>query len=466
MSPLVHELSPVPDPLDALRRFADLDGTLLLESALRRPRLGRYTFLAADPFRRFRVGTARHGVDPLTPIADALRAFPASPVPGLPPFQGGAAGLLGYDLADAWERLPAPRHDEFGLPVVSVGLYDGVLAWDHAEGRAWIVSQGFPAHAEAERRSIAEKRLRWMLDRLAGPERPPRQDPGGAVAGRLCPQFPLEGWPEVTSTFSRDDYLRAVERVVEYIRAGDVFQANLSQRLLARWPGPPIDLYARLREANPAPFAAYYAAGDWAVVSSSPERFVQVRDGEAETRPIKGTRPRSLDPAQDERLRSSLQASEKDRAENVMIVDLLRNDLSKVCRPGTVRVPELCSLETYETVHHLVSAVTGTLEPGKTAWDLIAACFPGGSVTGAPKVRATEILRELEPTARGPYCGSLFYVGFDGACDSSLLIRTAAVKGGWVQFGVGGGVTASSDPQAEYEETLDKARGMLKALES
>ena len=261
-------------------------------------------------------------------------------------------------------------------------------------------------------------------------------------------------------------YVAAVRRAVEYIHAGDCFQVNLSQRLLTPLAGSPLDLYGRLRERNPAPFAGYFDLGEFRIASASPERFLQAsHTGEVETRPIKGTRPRGRTPEEDRRLAAELLASPKDRAENVMIVDLMRNDLGRVCEFGSVAVQDLCRLESYPTVHHLVSEVRGRLRRGLTAVDLLEAAFPGGSVTGAPKVRAMEIIAELEPTARGPYCGSLGWLGFDGAMDTNILIRTFTVGRGWAQFPVGGGIVADSDPQREYEETLHKAEGLLRALE-
>jgi para-aminobenzoate synthetase component 1 len=280
----------------------------------------------------------------------------------------------------------------------------------------------------------------------------------------LSKQWAAPGLPGLLSNFSRDDYLRAVEQAIEYIYAGDIFQVNLSQRLLYPDSGDPLGLYLRLRERNPAPFGGYFAHDDWVVASASPERFVRVADGEVETCPIKGTRRRRSGPEADLFTRDELRQSEKDQAENVMIVDLLRNDLSRVCAPGSVRVPDLCRVETYETVQHLVSEIRGRLAPGRTPWDLLRAVFPGGSITGAPKVRSMEIISELEPTARGPYCGSLFYVGYNGQADSSILIRTFTIRHGWIQCPVGGGIVAQSDPAAEYEETLVKAEGMLRAL--
>ena len=258
--------------------------------------------------------------------------------------------------------------------------------------------------------------------------------------------------------------MEAVRRAVEYIHAGDCFQVNLSQRLLHRADRHPLELYRRLRECNAAPFAAYFDLGDFVIASASPERFLRVENGEVETRPIKGTRPRGATPEEDRRQIYDLMHSAKDRSENVMIVDLLRNDLGRVCSYGSIHVPAVCRLETYEHVHHLVSEVRGRLRPDMGPVDLLRAAFPGGSVTGAPKVRAMEIIAELEPTARGPYCGSLGYIGFDGSMDTNILIRTFTIGRGWMQFPVGGGVVADSDPEDEYAETLHKAEGLLRAL--
>jgi para-aminobenzoate synthetase component 1 len=269
------------------------------------------------------------------------------------------------------------------------------------------------------------------------------------------------------STFTHRGYLDAVARVREYIVAGDIFQANLSQRFEAPLAEPPFDLYRRLRRHNPAPFAAYLGFGELAVLSASPERFLRLTsdDHMVETRPIKGTRPRGLGPMHDAALGRALAESQKDRAENVMIVDLLRNDLSRVCRPGAVRVPELFALEHHPTVHHLVSTVLGELEAGADAIDLIRAAFPGGSITGAPKVRAMEIIAELEPTQRGVYCGSIGYISATGAMDTSIVIRTYLALRGQVYFQAGGGIVADSDPELEYRETVDKAKGLIETLD-
>jgi aminodeoxychorismate synthase component I len=272
---------------------------------------------------------------------------------------------------------------------------------------------------------------------------------------------------EFQSGFTRSEYLQAVERVRQYILTGDIFQANLSQRFEAPWPGDPFEFYRRLTAANPAPFAAYFQGDGYTIASASPERFLRVDpDGQVETRPIKGTRRRGETPAEDRRLADELLASAKDRAENVMIVDLLRNDLSKVCRPGSVDVPALCALESHPTVHHLESIVTGRLEEGRSAADLLRAAFPGGSITGAPKVRAMEILAELEPVARGVYCGAIGWLSVTGAMDTSIAIRTVTLQGGRATFHAGGGIVADSAPALEYQETLDKAAGIRRAFET
>lgn len=474
--PLVEELTPVPDVVAALRAFVGWPNVVLFDSALQREHVGRYSFLTADPFHFVEQPRARFGDDPFDELRHEWIRFPVETVAGLPPFQGGAAGLLGYELGQAWERIPSAKWDEFQLPVLAMGLYDWMLAWDHATGRCWIISQGFPETEPARRTDRAASRLRDVRSALANTENcsrsPPydwRDDPNlpgkhRLPASRLGQQFPAPGLPGLTSNFSRDGYLRAVERAIEYIHAGDIFQTNLSQRLLFPERCDSIELFDRLRSRNPAPFAGYMTRDDWAVVSASPERFLRVNNGEVETRPIKGTRRRRHLPEADLFTRDELRESQKDQAENVMIVDLLRNDLSRVCQAGSIRVPALCHVETYETVQHLVSEIRGRLEPDHDVWDLLRAAFPGGSITGAPKVRAMEIIAELEPTVRGPYCGCLAYVGFDGQMDSSILIRTFTIRRGWIQFPVGGGIVAQSNPADEYDETLHKADGMLRAL--
>jgi para-aminobenzoate synthetase component 1 len=464
---IVEELIPAPDPEAAFARFASLDHCVFFDSARRDPQLGRYSFLAAEPFERLRCGVDEVGA--MEKLQTSLGRYVAEPHPGLPPFQGGAAGLLSYELGRQFERLPSPRIDEFQAPALAVGLYDVVLAWDHATNRAWLVSQGFPEVESAARRERAAARM-WRFKEVLTSQGPTDRVESGALpvfpAQDLAPQFTVAGWPNLTSNFARDDYLSTVGRAIEYVRAGDIFQVNLAQRLLHPALDDARSLYVRMRRRNPAPFASYFDLGDMQIVSASPERFLRILDRQVEARPIKGTRRRTARPEADLFAGDDLVQSEKDRAENVMIVDLLRNDLSQVCTDESVRVTQLCRLEIYEYVQHLVSAVQGTLRPDVGPLDVLRAAFPGGSITGAPKIRAMEIIAELEPTARGAYCGSLAYVGFDGATDSSILIRTVTAARGWWQAPVGGGITAQSDPEREYDETWHKAEGMLRAFEA
>ena len=471
--PLVEELVPAPEPADTAARFLGQPHLLFLDSASDPARLGQHSFLAAAPVAVVRNrGRRASAPDALEELRTRLAPYRAEPLAGLPPFQGGAAGYIGYDFGEVLERLPAPRYDDLALPDLTFGIYDWVIAWDHRAARAWLISTGIPPE-EGEPASLtrARERLDWVRRMLTGPT--------AGAAGRVriprpvlhpAPSFPVTGIEHggeigLRSSFTHRGYLDAVTRVREYIVAGDIFQANLSQRLEAPLEEDPWHLYRRLREVNPAPFAAYLDFDGVEIASASPERFLRLDpDGAVETRPIKGTRPRGLSPLHDAALSRSLQESEKDRAENLMIVDLLRNDLSRVCRPGTVRVPELFALEPYRTVHHLVSTVVGRLAPGMDACALLAATFPGGSITGAPKVRAMEIIAELEPSRRGVYCGSIGYVSLTGAMDTSIVIRTFVVLGGRAWFSVGGGIVADSDPESEYQETLDKARALIATL--
>ena len=482
-APLVEELAPAPDPFDCCARLADLPYVVFLDSASDPEHLGRHSFLAADPFTAVRAkglltqqlvdgAWIRSDTDPLAHVRALLAPHVEPPVADLPPFQGGAAGYVGYDWGAALERVPRARYDDLAVPDVLLGLYDWVIAWDHQAGRAWVMSTGMPERGTARERRAA-RRLALVRQSLTD-RRLDGWTVGPNAASRLAdlppnrlsaPSYPVPDVPGIRSTFARQGYLDAVARVVEYIRAGDIFQANLSQRLEAPLVGTPLALYNRLRQRNPAPFSAYLDFGDLVVASSSPERFLRVQpDGRVETRPIKGTRPRGMGPEHDAALARALAESEKDRAENVMIVDLLRNDLSRVCQPGTVRVPELFALEHYATVHHLVSTVVGDLAPGHDAVDVLRAAFPGGSITGAPKVRAMQIIAELEPTARGVYCGAIGYLSTSGTLDASIVIRTFLVRGRDVYFQVGGGIVADSDPEQEYGETLDKAQGLIAAL--
>ncbi|HEY4344377.1 MAG TPA: aminodeoxychorismate synthase component I [Parvibaculum sp.] len=456
----IEELAWV-EPHELFHAFAHEPHALLLDSATAAPERdpalhGRWSFIALDPFETL----TAHRNDASQPFENLKAKLAAmsmtAPGPSHPPFIGGAAGFFGYGLAHHLERLPPEASpyaaDDQHFPDMALGLYDVVVAFDMKERRALVVSNGQPERDPRKRGERARARAAEMRARIAVAKTPRH-------AGRSLAS-------EIVSNFTREAYERAVARVIDYICAGDIFQANLSQRFESCLGGDdtPYALYLRLRAESPAPFASFFNFGAGALISSSPERFLFCRDGAVETKPIKGTRPRGTTPAEDARLATELLASEKDRAENVMIVDLLRNDLSRVCADRSVIVEKLCALESFANVHHLVSTVRGKLRPGETNVDLLAAAFPGGSITGAPKLRAMEIIAELEPTARGPYCGAIGYLGFDGAMDTSIAIRTIAVSGRRVTFQAGGGITADSDPAAEYEETLAKAKAMMRAL--
>jgi para-aminobenzoate synthetase component 1 len=423
--------------------------------------LARYSVAAVEPFGVLLAGDdavtwngRRLAEGPLQALRRRLEEYVIEPLPGLPPGQGGAVGLLGYELGRRLEDVPAASGRPAWVPDLALLFCDVVVCADRLERRAFVCSSGLPERDARTRAARARARARHVLGRLrAGPQAPPE------------PASPAER-VEIVSDVTRAAYERAVADVIERILNGDVFQVNLSQRFTAPLPRglTALDLHRRLAAGGAAPYAGLLRLGDASVVSASPERFLHVSGGRVDTRPIKGTRPRGSDPAADRRLARELEASVKDRAENVMIVDLLRNDLSRVCEDGTVEVPRLCALERTPTVMHLVSTVTGRLRPDRDLVDLVAACFPGGSVTGAPKIQAMRIIAELEPVRRGAYCGSLALVGFDGTLESSVAIRTMTVRRGRVAFPAGGGITAASEPAAEYEETLHKAAGLRAAL--
>jgi para-aminobenzoate synthetase component 1 len=462
--PLVERLDPPLDAFQAFQRLAALPHVVFFDSAMRHPRLGRYSFVAADPVDWLIVPA--DGSDALAKLNERLPQFSTPAVRGLPPFQGGWAGMFGYELARSLEAVPAAASDEFKLPALGVGLYDVVIAFDHQRKESWLISQGLPEIDPASRRERAAARLAQFRRRLSNPLYVSRRNghPDWLGAADLAPQFTIPGNDGLTSNFSPDGYRATIQHAIDYIHAGDVFQVNLSQRLLHAACSSTVELYGRLRERNPAPFAGFLDGGDWQIASASPERFVRVDGQHVETRPIKGTRRRARRPEADLFAGDDLRASDKDRAENIMIVDLLRNDLSRTCRPDSVRVSQLCGLENYEYVQHLVSVVEATLRDGCTPLEVLRTSFPGGSITGAPKIRAMEIIAEVEPTVRGAYCGSLGYIGLDGQMDSSILIRTITAAHGWWQLPVGGGIVAQSDPRDEYEETWHKAAGMLRAL--
>lgn len=452
------------DPFLAFAPFAHQKGSIFLDSApssaYQWPAgTGRYSFFANDPVYSL---SSKNGKitfkseslegNPFNILQESLKEFKCEPHTNLPPWQGGIAGYFSYDLCHHLEKLPRSKQDDMQFDDILLGYYDVVVAYDHLEKKAWVISTGYPEQDESKRLQRAKERLDECIVRLQSADQVSLTSPS-----------PL---PALTCNFTTEAYQQAVQKVIDYAYAGDIFQANLSRRLSATLPEgyDLLALYQKLRTENPAPFSAFFNMAPTCLLSSSPERFLKSDQGKIETRPIKGTRKRSTDAQEDARLAQELLNSEKDQAENVMIVDLMRNDLSKVCEPFSVQVPSLLALESYATVHHLVSIVTGTLKPGLDNVDLLKATFPGGSITGAPKIRAMEIIAELEPNQRGPYCGAIGYIGFDGNMDTNITIRTLAVKENKICFQVGGGIVADSTPLEEYGETETKAAALTRVL--
>jgi para-aminobenzoate synthetase component 1 len=465
--PLLVEIPNPPIPSQAFEVLKDKSLSFFLDSGMDPQRLGRYSFMGSDPFLIMKsrgkeitlIGSDCKKVisgNPFDVLGQLLQEYKLDGSSTGLPFIGGAVGYLAYDLGHFIEKLPSKAVDDLQLPECYLGFYDSVAIFDNLEGKAYIASTGFPetgrkCQARAKARLDEMKTLVAQAPRLCEAKTPYSEQ---AVTKRIS----------LRSNFTHERYLEAVEKARDYIIAGDIFQVNLSQRFEADMPLPPYELYQRLRKINPAPFASYLNFDGVTVVSASPERFLRLRGDRVETRPIKGTRPRGKDPARDDALARELVNSFKDKAEHVMIVDLERNDIGRVCRFGTVRVSELMALERYATVFHLTSTVEGRLRPGKNAVDLLKATFPGGSISGAPKVRAMEIIDELEPTRRSVYTGSIGYLSFDGGLDLNIVIRTILVKEGKAYFQVGGAVVYDSDPESEYVETLDKARALIQAL--
>jgi len=460
----IAELPNLGPPVEVFHRMLSGPMPFLLESSLAElGGKGRYTFMGSRPFLTFssrgnQVRLSSQGKsqllrsDPFSALQKLLQGLRVkSPVSDIP-FLGGAVGYFSYDLCHFLEKLPRPAHDDLKLPDLYLGFYDQVLAYDHWEKR-WTLSL---LARKGKYISAAKEELFRLL------EKPPEKTP---CPLHLAPA--LKGrHPRLVSNFTRREYLAAVRKIIGYIREGEVYQVNLSQRFSLPLAVSPFSLYLRLREKNPSCFGGYLDFPGLTVLSSSPERFLKLEGERIETCPIKGTRRRGRNPAEDVRLRRELSESPKDRAELNMIVDLERNDLGRVCRYGTVRVKENARLETHPTVFHLVSTVEGRLRKGLDVVDLLRAAFPGGSITGAPKIRAMEIIAELEPQARSLYTGSLGYIGFDGRADLNIVIRTILIKNGTAHFHVGGGIVADSDPEAEYEETLVKGRALKEVLEA
>ncbi len=440
---LVKEI-PYRDPLYVMSAFFESYGTVFLDGGL-----DHFSFIAIDPFLILN-NDSKH---PFERLDKLISSYPLDTEVNLPPFQGGVAGYWAYDLCADLENIHLQPTDIFDFPRMIVGLYDLVIAFDHLKKQAWIFSSGYPEQQLLGRKKRAEKRLRWAEENIN--------------QIKMLDDISDKNYIHcaLNSNFTQKEYCQAVERVVRYIEAGDIFETNIAQRFEGRFDKElsNFDLYKKLRSVNTAPFSSYLNWGEVVLASASPERFLSLKAGIVETKPIKGTAPRGKNTEEDQRFAKLLLGSEKDKAENVMIVDLMRNDLSKVCLPDSVMVNKLCELESFATVHHLVSTISGELSPTKKAIHLLEACFPGGSVTGAPKLRSMEIIAEIEPHRRGPYCGAIGYIGFNGDMDTAITIRTYAIKNNRISFHGGGAIVLDSDPEAEYQETLHKV-GVLKSI--
>lgn len=443
-------------PVTAYLKVARGNYSFLLESVEGGERLARYSFIGTEPYRVLTTGPGQaiEG-DPLVGVEEELRRFQLVPLPGLPPFHGGAVGFLTYDVVRHFERLPTPTVDNLGLPEAVWMFCDTLLVFDHLKHVIRVVSHvRLDGDVGAAYRQ-ATWRIEEMVDRLSRPltEVPENGPPVSAAEGRVVHNIPQE------------DYMEAVEHAREYVVAGDIIQVVPSQRMARRTNAHPFNIYRALRNVNPSPYMFYLQMEGFQLVGASPELLVKVVDGMVETHPIAGTRRRGRDEDEDRALEQELRADEKERAEHIMLVDLGRNDLGRVCRPGTVQVTQLLEVERYSHVMHLVSHVTGELRADRTPYDAIRSVFPAGTVSGAPKIRAMEIIAEMEGERRGAYAGAVGYVGFEGNLDTCITIRTLVVKDGIAYAQAGGGIVFDSDPKAEWEETLSKARATLRAID-
>jgi anthranilate synthase component 1 len=449
-------------PISAFLKLRDAEA-YLLESVEGGETVGRYSFIGAGPARRLRArgrsvevsgpaGASAVEGDPLEIARDLLRGVRPVTRPGLPRFTGGLVGYLGYDCVRYWERLPAAPPDTLGLPTCYLVQSDAVVIFDHVAHTMRIVANARTDGGAPEGYRGAVETIEAIYERLRAPLVPP--EPAGRIE------------PVMDQDTTAADYLRGAERAREYVAAGDVFQVVLSRRCSARAAGvDALHVYRALRGVNPSPYMFFLDFDEVKLAGSSPEMLVRLEDGEVLTRPLAGTRPRGLDGADDRRLAAELLADEKERAEHTMLVDLGRNDLGRVAHYGTVEVTELMGIERFSHVMHIVSSVRGRLGAGRDAFDVLRACFPAGTVTGAPKVRAMEIIDELEPVARGPYAGAVGYIGYSGNMDTAITIRTIMMAGSRVYLQAGAGIVADSVPEREYLETVSKTKALVRALE-
>ncbi len=468
MRPIIHEVASRHSPESLAGLLEGQPGLTVLRSGLFQLPHSRYSFVTARPFLTFRSrgsscelasegGTSFQFGNPWRILEGLMARYELLDEADLPFPLGGCFGYWGYDLKNFVEpKLPRAAVNDLELPDCHVGFYDSLVAFDHHLGKTWIISTGLGVDAQREEERAAAGRVFWESLLTSSANDPELTSPDK--------NSPLFAQGIIHSTLSCEQFMDRVKTAQRYIQAGDIYQVNLSHRLTSECNMDGWSFYERLATVSPAPFSAFLDCGEFQIASSSPELFLQLSGLHILTRPIKGTRPRSGDAANDARLSYELQTSPKETAELVMITDLLRNDLGKICEYGSVQVPELMRLERFAQVQHLVSTVEGTLREGVPHFAAFASCFPGGSITGAPKIRAMEIIDELEPVSRGPYTGAIGYLGFNRESRLGITIRTAVIQGGLVHFNVGAGIVADSDPASEYEETLAKARGFFQAL--
>lgn len=443
---MIREINTKLDAFEIFTIFRDENNSFILDSSMDKEKLGRYTFISSNPFKILKYKNSSE--NPLDNLQQELKKYRVKNNTNLP-FVGGAVGYLSYDLGNYIERLPRNSKDDLNGYDLYFGLYNYVIVIDHLENKTYIATPDLDIKKEEIIVNIIEDKIKEAekegIDSICYEEK--EVDP-----------------VRLKSNFTKKEFEESVQKVKDYIRSGDIYQANLTQRFSTKTTLSSYELYRDLRKISPAPFGAYLNFDDFNILSNSPERFIKCIDRKIETRPIKGTRPRGKNKEEDLKLQEELRNSEKDRAELLMIVDLERNDIGKISKIGSVKVPELFVIEPYANVNHLVATVTGELEDDKDAIDIIKATFPGGSITGAPKIRSMEIIDELEPTQRNVYTGSIGYIGFDGDMDLNIAIRTIIKKDDDVYFQVGGGMTWGSNPSEEYQETLDKAGSIMKAL--
>lgn len=426
--------------------FKDEKDSFILDSAMDPNKLGRYSFISSNPFKVLKYKDKEE--NPLNNLQDELKKYKVKNSTHLP-FVGGAVGYLSYDLGNYLEKLPRTAKDDTNVYDLYFGFYNYVIVIDHLEGKTYIATPDLDIEKEKTILNLVEEKIK---------------DAEHRGIDKICYEEKNVEPIKLKSNFTKEEFKNAVRKVQNYIKQGDIYQANLTQRFNGKTSLSSYELYRDLRRISPAPFGAYLNFEGYNILSNSPERFIKCIDNKIETRPIKGTRPRGINKEEDLKLQEELRNSEKDRAELLMIVDLERNDIGRISKIGSVKVPELFVIEPYANVNHLVATVVGEIEDNKDCIDVIKATFPGGSITGAPKIRAMEIIDELEPTQRNVYTGSIGYIGFNGDMDLNIAIRTIIKEDDNVYFQVGGGMTWDSNPDDEYQETLDKAKSIMKAL--